>query len=93
MPACIPAAVGEDLAMAALAGYWASKPIPAGLVTGAAMSVVAEALMTPALGFSAPNLNDPLATACAGGVATHLLLRLAVAAVSETAWSLRGRRP
>lgn len=67
-------------------------PIPAGLATGAAMSVLADELMTPALGFSAPNLDYPLATHLRG-VAAHLVFGLAVAAVTETAWSLRGCRP
>ncbi|QJY51129.1 DUF1440 domain-containing protein [Pseudonocardia broussonetiae] len=68
------------------------RPIPAGLATGAAMSVLADELMTPAFGFSAPNLDYPLATHLRGAAA-HLVFGLAVAAVTETAWSLRGRRP
>jgi hypothetical protein len=70
----------------------ALRPIPAGLTTGTAMSVLADELMTPAFGFSAPNLDYPLATHLRG-VAAHLVFGLAVAAVTETAWSLRGRRP
>ncbi|MDN5747083.1 MAG: DUF1440 domain-containing protein [Pseudonocardia sp.] len=68
------------------------RPIRAGLATGTAMSVLADELMTPAFGFSAPNLEYPLATHLRG-VAAHLVFGLAVAAVTETAWSLRGRRP
>lgn len=37
-------------------------PLSAGLVTGAAMSAVADEWMTPALGFSAPNRAYPLST-------------------------------
>ena len=33
------------------------RPAAAGLATGAAMSVVADELLTPAFGFSAPNLD------------------------------------
>ncbi len=67
-------------------------PITAGLATGAAMSVLADELMTPAFGFSAPNLDYPLVTHLRG-MAAHLVFGLAVAVVTETAWSLRGRRP
>ncbi|MGM0724003.1 MAG: DUF1440 domain-containing protein [Actinomycetota bacterium] len=70
----------------------ALRPITAGLATGAAMSVLADEWMTPAFGFSAPNRDYPLATHLRG-VAAHLVFGLAVAAVTETAWSLRGRRP
>ncbi len=34
-------------------------PLPAGLLTGTAMSLLADELMTPAFGFSAPNLDYP----------------------------------
>jgi hypothetical protein len=62
----------------------------AGLATGAAMSVVADELMTPAFGFSAPNLDYPLSTHLRGLVA-HLVFGLAVAATVETGWGLAGR--
>lgn len=70
----------------------ALSPITAGLATGAAMSVFADELMTPAFGFSAPNLDYPLVTHLRG-IAAHLVFGLGVAAVTETAWGLRGRRP
>ncbi len=35
-------------------------PLAAGLATGAAMSLIADEMMTPALGFSAPNRAYPL---------------------------------
>lgn len=38
------------------------SPPVAGLATGTAMSIVADELMTPAFGFSAPNLEYPLTT-------------------------------
>lgn len=67
-------------------------PVTAALVTGSAMSLVADELMTPAFGFSAPNLEYPLATHLRGIVA-HLSFGLVVAAVNETAWWLLGHQP
>jgi hypothetical protein len=67
-------------------------PITAGLATGAAMSVVADELVTPAFGFSAPNLDYPLLTHARGFVA-HLVFGLAVAATVEAGWRAAGRRP
>ena len=67
-------------------------PAAAGLATGAAMSVVADELMTPAFGFSAPNLDYPLVTHVRGFLA-HLVFGLAAAAVIETGWKLTGTRP
>lgn len=67
-------------------------PVAAGLVTGAAMSVVADELMTPAFGFSAPNLDYPLVTH-ARGFAAHQAFGLAVAAIIEAGWAATGRRP
>jgi hypothetical protein len=68
------------------------NPLAAGLVTGAAMSVVADELITPAFGFSAPNLEYPLVTH-ARGFAAHLVFGLAVAAVIEAGWTATGKRP
>lgn len=69
------------------------RPVPAGLSMGAAMrSLLADELMTPAFGFSAPNRDYPTATHVRG-VAAHLVFGLAVAAVTEAAWWLRRRRP
>jgi len=67
-------------------------PMAAGLLSGAAMSVIVDEGLTPALGFSAPNRAYPLATHLRG-VAAHLAFGLAVAAVTETAWALLRRRP
>jgi hypothetical protein len=64
----------------------------AAVVTGAAMSAVADETLTPLLGFSAPNRAYPLATH-ARGVAAHLVFGAAVGALSETVWALTGRRP
>jgi hypothetical protein len=67
-------------------------PVAAGLATGTAMSVIADELMTPAFGFSAPNLDYPLVTH-ARGYAAHLAFGLAIAAVVETGWALLKTRP
>ena len=67
-------------------------PLSAGLLTGAAMSVVADELMTPAFGFSAPNLDYPLVTHVRG-FAAHLVFGTAVAATVETGWALLRQRP
>lgn len=57
-------------------------PVGAGLVAGATMSLIVDEGMTPALGFSAPNREYPLATHLRGFVA-HLAYGLAVAASVE----------
>ncbi len=67
-------------------------PVTAGLATGGAMSLIADELMTPAFGFSAPNLEYPLVTHVRGVVA-HLVFGLAVAATVETAWAVLRQRP
>lgn len=66
-------------------------PAIAGLVTGAAMSLIADEAMTPALGFSAPNRQYPPVTHARGFVA-HLAFGLAVAATFEAGWALLVRR-
>jgi hypothetical protein len=63
------------------------NPVAAGLGTGAAMSVVADEIMAPALGFTAPNRAYPVVTHVRGVVA-HLVFGLAVAAVTEAAWAI-----
>jgi len=67
-------------------------PVAAGLATGAAMSAIADELMTPAFGFSAPNRDYPLVTHARGFLA-HLAFGLAVAATVETGWRVLRRRP
>lgn len=71
---------------------WRLRPIPAGLAMGSAMSVIADEIMTPAMGFSAPNRAYPPVTHLRGYVA-HLAFGLAVAGVTEAGWFLRRRRP
>lgn len=67
-------------------------PVTAGVTTGAAMSLIADELLTPALGFSAPNRSYPLVTHVRGFVA-HLAFGVAVAGVTEVAWAVLRRRP
>lgn len=70
----------------------ALSPVAAGLVSGAAMSLVADEGITPLLGFSAPNRAYPLSTHVRGLLA-HLAFGLAVATATEGAWRLTGRTP
>lgn len=67
-------------------------PAPAGLVTGAAMSLIADELMTPALGFSAPNRAYPLSTHLRG-FAAHLVFGLGVAATTGPGGGCSGDAP
>ncbi len=67
-------------------------PFAAGLTSGAAMSAIVDEGLTPALGFSAPNRDYPLATHIRGVIA-HLVFGLAVAAATETSWAVLRRRP
>ncbi|MEU4592281.1 MULTISPECIES: DUF1440 domain-containing protein [Micromonospora] len=68
------------------------NPVLAGLASGAAMSLIVDEGITPALRFSAPTGSTPIATHLRGFVA-HLAYGLALAAVTETAWALTRRRP
>lgn len=63
-------------------GSWRSA-----LLAGAAMSLVMDEGLSPALGFSAPNHKYPLATH-ARGMITHLLFGLALAASAEALYHL-----
>lgn len=85
-------AVGWAPTYAALRRAAGLGPVAAGLVSGAAMSLLVDEGLTPLLGFSAPDRAYPLATH-ARGIAAHLAFGLAVAAVTEAAWLLAGRRP
>lgn len=66
--------------------------VAVGLASGAAMSLIVDETITPLAGFSAPNRAYPAATHLRG-LAAHLVYGMAVAAVTETAWALRHRRP
>lgn len=65
-------------------------PIPAGLATGASMSLILDETITPLIGASAPNRDYPSVTHLRGAVA-HLAYGLAVAATVETVWKLLRR--
>lgn len=70
----------------------ALNPAIAGLLTGAAMSVIVDETLTPLLGFSAPDRDYPISTHLRGFLA-HLTYGAAAAAVIEGCWALRRRRP
>jgi uncharacterized membrane protein YagU involved in acid resistance len=63
------------------------NPAVAGLLSGAAMSLIVDEGMTPALGFSAPNRAYPLVTHVRGFVA-HLAFGLGVAVAAEVLYWL-----
>jgi hypothetical protein len=63
------------------------SPVSAGLLSGAAMSLLVDEGMTPLLGFSAPNRAYPLSTRLRG-FAAHLVFGLGVAATAETLYWL-----
>lgn len=54
------------------------------------MSVLADELATPSVGFSAPSRTHPLLTHL-HGVAAHLVFGATVAAVSEATWAITNR--
>lgn len=58
------------------------SPVSAGLLSGAAMSLVVDEGMTPLLGFSAPNRAYPVSTHLRG-FAAHLAFGLGVAGAVE----------
>jgi hypothetical protein len=62
-------------------------PVAAGLLTGAAMSLIVDEGLTPALGFSAPNRMYPPVTHLRGFVA-HLAFGVGVAVTAEGLYSL-----
>lgn len=57
-------------------------PLAAGVATGAAMSLIADEGLTPALGFSAPNRQYPLSTHLRA-FAAHIVFGLTIAGVTE----------
>jgi uncharacterized membrane protein YagU involved in acid resistance len=62
----------------------------AGIATGTSMSIILDELVTPALGFSAPNRDYPTATHLRGFVG-HLLYGTALAATAELLYRLAER--
>lgn len=85
-------AVGWAPVYALLRRRGGMSPLAAALAGGASMSLLVDEGLTPALGFSAPNEAYPLVTHLRG-FAAHLVFGLAVAAVYEVGWAMRGRRP
>jgi uncharacterized membrane protein YagU involved in acid resistance len=68
------------------------RPLGAGLVAGAALSLVVDEGLTPALGLSAPNRAYPVATHVRGFLA-HLVWGVAAALAAEAAYRLTGTAP
>jgi uncharacterized membrane protein YagU involved in acid resistance len=68
------------------------RPLGAGLVAGAALSLVVDEGLTPALGLSAPNRAYPAATHVRGFLA-HLVWGVAAALAAEAAYRLTGTAP
>ena len=62
-------------------------PLKAGLLSGAAMTVIVDEGLTPLMGFSAPNRQYSLA-AHLRGIAAHLAFGLGVAATAETLYKI-----
>jgi hypothetical protein len=90
-----PTDVAEDLGVAALAGYLgteAMEPVSQKLGMSLDSGQFDRAAPVFRYGFSAPNRAYPPATHLRG-FAAHLAFGLAVAAATESAWCLRGRRP
>jgi uncharacterized membrane protein YagU involved in acid resistance len=67
------------------------SPLPAGLLTGASMSLIMDEGLTPALGLSAPNRAYPAVTHARAFVA-HLAFGLGVAATAEVLYRVIGGR-
>ncbi len=68
------------------------RPLAAGLATGAAMSLVVDEALVPALGLSPPNRAFPAVTHVRGFV-NHLAYGAAAALTAETVYRLTGTTP
>jgi len=68
------------------------RPLGAGLVAGAAMSLVVDEGLVPTLGLSAPNRAYPVATHVRGFLA-HLVWGAAAALAAEAVYRLTGTAP
>jgi hypothetical protein len=68
------------------------RPLGAGLAAGAALSLVVDEGLTPALGLSAPNRAYPAATHLRGFLA-HLVWGAAAALAAEANYRLTGTAP
>ena len=68
------------------------RPLGAGLVAGASLSLIVDEGLTPTLGFSAPNRDYPAATHLRG-VLAHLVWGMAAALATEAVYRLTGTAP
>ena len=68
------------------------RPLGAGLVTGASLSLIVDEGLTPALGLSAPNRDYPAATHVRGFLA-HLVWGMAAALATEAVYRFTGTAP
>ena len=68
------------------------RPLAAGLATGAAMSLVVDETLVPALGLSPPNRAFPAATHLRGFL-NHLAYGAAAALTAEAVYRLTGTTP
>lgn len=72
--------------------YSKMQPLGAGFVTGAAMSLIVDEALTPALGFSAPSRAYPTITH-ARGLIGHLVFGAVVALTAEAIYRLSASSP
>ncbi len=72
--------------------YSKMRPLGAGFVTGAAMSLIVDEALTPALGFSAPNRAYPTITH-ARGLVSHLVFGAVVALTAEAIYRFSASDP
>ena len=68
------------------------RPLGAGLAAGAALTLIVDEGLTPALGFSAPNRDYPVETHIRGFLA-HLVWGTAAALATEAMYHLSGTGP
>ena len=68
------------------------RPLAAGLLTGAALSLVVDEALVPTLGLSPPNRAFPAATHLRGFL-NHLAYGVAAALTAETVYRLTGTTP
>lgn len=72
--------------------YSKMQPLGAGFVTGAAMSLIVDEALTPALGFSAPSRKYPTVTH-ARGLVGHLVFGAVVALTAEAIYRFSASDP
>ena len=68
------------------------RPLGAGVLTGASLSLIVDEGLSPTLGFSAPNRDYPALTHVRG-VLNHLVYGAAVAATAEVLYWLNNTGP